>query len=127
MANQRSLPVFSNLLFLNITYDDYLDNLTLKFHKSGEIARNSITESKETNKKYYDEKENDAIFSVDQLVYLLNRKSRKGHSKKLTPQYSGPYKILEVNLPVNCTVLIRKILTKVHMNRLKHAFVSGLL
>lgn len=106
------------------TYDDYLDNLTLKLRKSHEIAKNNIIDSKEVNKKYYDKKVNNVYFSVGQLVYLLNEKTKKGQSKKLTPQYTGPYKILEINLPVNCTILIGKKPTKVHMNRLKHAFVS---
>lgn len=41
------------------TYDDYIDELTLKLQKSHEIARNNLLDSKEVNKKYYDRKTND--------------------------------------------------------------------
>lgn len=107
------------------TYDNYLDALTLKLQKSREIARNNLLQSKQTHKGYYDKNVKDVNFSEAQYVYLLNEKTKQGCNKKLTQNYTGPYKILEVNLPVNCTIEVGKRRMKVHMNKLKHAFVAG--
>lgn len=107
------------------TYDDYLDELTLKLQKSNEIARNNLLQSKETNKKYYDKKTNDIHFNVGEKVYLLNEYTKPGRSKKLTQNYTGPYPIVEINSPVNYTIKIKKKNVKVHANRLKKAFISG--
>lgn len=111
---------------LKYTYEDYLDNLTLKLRKSHELAKTNLLESKVVSKKYYDQKINDTVFLEGQLVYLQNEQTKKGQTKKLTQNYNGPYKILEINSPVNCTILVNKKPIKVHMNRLKHAFVSGM-
>lgn len=106
------------------TYDDYLDILKMRMQKSHEIAKNNAIESKITNKKYYDRKVNNVEFQAGDLVFLLNEKTKPGKSKKLTPHYEGPYKIIEVNSPVNCTLQIKNKKSKVHVNKLKQAFVS---
>lgn len=107
------------------TYDNYLDELKLKLQKSHQIAKDNIIKSKETNKNYYDRKSNNVEFKVGQQVYLQNEQTSKGKSKKLTQNYNGPYKIHEINSPVNITILIKNKKVKVHANRLKPAFVSG--
>lgn len=107
------------------SYDDYIDDLKLKLQKSQEIARQNLLKSKVTNKSYHDKKINSVKFNVGDKVFLKNEQITAGTSKKLTPAYSGPYKIVETHPPVNYTILIKNRKTKVHANRLKLAIVSG--
>lgn len=67
----------------------------------------------------------EADFKVGDYLYLLNEQSKLNKSKKLTSNYTGPYEIIKVNSSVNYTIKIKNKNTKVHSNRLKHAFVSG--
>ncbi|KAB0793022.1 hypothetical protein PPYR_12642 [Photinus pyralis] len=103
------------------TYDDYIDNLTLKLQESQAIARKHILGSKEQNKKYYDQNSSTQKFDIGDKVFLLNEQSKPGRAQKLIPNYSGPYEIVEVNPPVNCTLLVKNKRTKVHNNKLKLA------
>lgn len=91
--------------------------------KSQEIAKRHAIQNKEINKRNCDKKLNNVEFNSD-LVYLINEKSKLGKSKKLTPHYEGPYEVLEINSPANCTIRIKNKKTKVHTNKLKQAFVS---
>lgn len=124
-GNKANLPTsITKTPEFKYTYDDYFDELTLKLQKSQEIARNNLLHSKEVNKKYYDKKINNINFKVGQKVYLLNEQIKPRQSKKLTQNYNGPYQIVEINSPVNYTILIKNKQVKVHANRLKPAFVS---
>nr|CAI5863137.1 unnamed protein product [Callosobruchus analis] len=103
------------------TYDNYLDELKLKLQKSHQIARENIIKSKETNKLYYDRKCSSKVkYEIGQSVYLQNEQIPKNKSKKLSQNYNGPYKITEINSPVN----IKNKKVKVHTNRLEPAFVT---
>lgn len=105
------------------TYDDYMDNLTLKLQKSHEIARKHILDSKEQSKKYYDKNCQNQNFKIGDKVFLLNEQSKLNRSRKLSPNYSGPYEITEINSPVNYTILIKNKKHKVHSNKLKLAYI----
>lgn len=105
-------------------YDNYLDELILKLQKSREIARNKLINSKEYNKQIYDKKCKNIQFKVGDSVYLSNEAIKPGKSRKLSPYWLGPYKIIEVNSSTNVTIKIKNKKLKVHTNRLKHAFVS---
>lgn len=100
------------------TYDDYIDELTLKFQKSHQLAKENLIKSKLYNKTIYDKKSTQADFKVGDKVYLLNELSKPGQSKKLNPAYTGPYDIIEINSDVNCRLLIKNKKVKVHFNRL---------
>ena len=109
------------------TYDDYVSELKLKLQTSHKIAKENIIKSKNTNKVYYDKKtKNNANYEIGQNVYLQNEQTTKGKSKKLSQHYNGPYKIIEINSPVNVTLSIKNKKVKVHTNRLKPAFVTDL-
>lgn len=71
--------------------------MILKFQKSHEIARDNLLKSKLINKTYYDRKSKTTCFEIGDKVYLTNEQKKIGKSKKLTPNYSGPYKIIEKN------------------------------
>nr|CAI5826123.1 unnamed protein product [Callosobruchus analis] len=107
------------------TYDNYLDELKLKLQESHQIARENIIKSKETNKLYYDRKcSSNVKYEIGQSGYLQNEQIPKNKSKKLSQNYNGPYKITEINSPVNVILLIKNKKVKVHTNRLKPAFVT---
>lgn len=104
-------------------YDTYLDELILKLRKSRDIARNKLIHSKEYNKVIYDKKCKDIKFKVRDLVYVSNEAIKVGRSRKLSPYWIGPYKIIKVNSKTNVTIKNKNKILKVHTNRLKHAFV----
>lgn len=106
------------------SYDNYLDDLKLKLQKSHQIAKDNLVKSKEINKKYYDKNSKITNYTVGDMVFLTNEQAKIGKSKKLTNNYNGPYKIIEVNSNSNCTLLVNRKKIKVHVDRLKHAFVS---
>lgn len=105
------------------TYDDYMDNLTLKLQKSQEIARKHILKSKKINIKIYDKNCKNHNFNIGDKVFLLNEQSKLNRSKKLTPNYLGPYEIVQINSPVNYTILIKNKKHKVYSNKLKLAHI----
>lgn len=107
------------------SYDDYMDELTFKLRKSNQLARNNLIESKHKNKIYYDAKCNQINYKVGDKVYLLNKTINIGNSKKLTQNYNGPYKIIQVTSPSNVIIKVKNKNLKVHVDRLKPAFVSG--
>lgn len=108
-ANKPNLPnsITKNPEF-KYTYNDYLDEITLKLNKSHQLARNHLLHSKEINKQHYDKHINPINFNIGDLVYILNEQTKQGKSKKLSPRYNGPYKIIDVNIP-NCTLIERKL------------------
>jgi transposase InsO family protein len=106
------------------TYDNYVDELTLKLQKSRQMARENAIKSKERNKIYYDKRITSISFKKGDNVYLLNEQTKTGKSKKLTTRYQGPYLIVDAS-NVNCTLLINRKRVVVHKNRLKPAFVAG--
>jgi len=84
--------------------------------ESQEIAKNRILANKEASKKIYDKKSHDISFSVGDKVYFETKSARN----KLTPQWTGPFEILEI-LPNGVNIAIkhknkRKVL---HKNLLK--------
>lgn len=104
------------------TYEDYLDELFLKLRKSHTLAKEHLVESKNINKKYFDRNAKLLKFDVGDKVYMLNENKKIGKSKKLSPNYNGPYKIISRNHP-NYTILVGKNRKAVHSNLLKRAFV----
>ena len=60
-------------------------------------------------------------FKINDQVYLRNTVTKLNQSKKLTSNYSGPFKVIKINSPVNCTILVKNKKVKVHINRLKKA------
>ena len=90
------------------TYSNYIDHLKLKLNRSQEIARNNLLYQKQKSKDIYDRKSNNNIkFKINDQVYLRNIVTKLNQSKKLTSNYNGPFKIIEINSPVNCTILVK--------------------
>ncbi|KAL3273317.1 hypothetical protein HHI36_014766 [Cryptolaemus montrouzieri] len=72
-----------------------------------EIARDNLIKSKQTNKVHYDKKVNNVESKVGQEVYLVNEKIHRNKTKELSQNYEGHHKIIEIDSPVNATILIK--------------------
>lgn len=75
------------------SYDDYIDDLTFKLRKSRELARDNLIDSKNRNKEYYDKKCKIENYKLGDKVYITNENNKPGRSKKLSPQFTGPYEM----------------------------------
>lgn len=108
------------------TYDDYYSNIKLKLQKSFEIARENLIKSKENSKMYYDKRTNINQYKTGDLVYLQNKNLKPGISKKLQPNFKGPYKILKVFPNHTVKLEIKRNKSAVyHHNLLKPFFSDG--
>jgi hypothetical protein len=76
-------------------YDDYLIELKGRLQSSHEVAREKLLSGKIKSKEYYDKNSDRVEIKVGQKILLLDETVRRGRSKKLSPQYIGPYEILE--------------------------------
>jgi len=76
----------------NESYTEYLATLFNKLRDSQNIARENLNAAKKRSKKYYDQKANTRKFKIGDNVYIL-KEPVKG---KLSNQYKGPYKLVEV-------------------------------
>lgn len=73
----------------------------------------------------YDKNIRNENFNIGDLVYLQNEQKGLNKSEKLCPNYIGPFEIIEINSPVNCTIKQNRKRVKVHTNRLKRAFLPA--
>ena len=101
------------------TYDDFYSQLQLKLNRSHEIAREKLLKSKEKSKNYSDNKINVPKFKINDLVIILNKQTKPGLSKKLSPNYRGPYKIVDIQNNNAKLEIKRNKFVKYHLNMLK--------
>jgi hypothetical protein len=83
-----------------------------------EVARQKLISSKEKSKEYYDKGSEPFEIQIGQEVLLFVETVRRGRSKKLSPQYVGPYEVLAVE-GVNVTIRKGRTTQKVHVNRIR--------
>ena len=103
---------------VHYNYDDYLMELRGRLQSAHEVARQRLVTKKEESKKYYDKGTEPCDFQVGQKVLLYDETVRRGRSKKLSPQYVGPYDVVAVE-GVNVTIKRGRNTQKVHVNRIK--------
>ncbi|XP_011859870.1 PREDICTED: uncharacterized protein LOC105557283 [Vollenhovia emeryi] len=101
------------------TYDDYAQELKERIRAANQIAKANSKEEKEKSKKYYDKKAKETSFKVGDKVLLLDETLRRGRSKKLEPEWIGPYTVMEKHNDVNYSVKMGRRTIRVHANRLK--------
>jgi transposase InsO family protein len=75
---------------------DYLTELRGRLQSSHEVAREKLLSGKVKSKEYYDKNSERVEIKVGQKILLLDGTVRRGRSKNLSPQYIGPYEVLEV-------------------------------
>jgi hypothetical protein len=100
------------------SYDDYLTELKGRLQSAHEVARQKLIINKEKSKAYYDKGTAEHEVQVGQKVLLFDETVRRGRSKKLSPQYIGPYEVLAVD-GVNVTIKKGRNAQKVHVNRVR--------
>jgi hypothetical protein len=99
-------------------YDNYLTELKERLQSAHEIARQRLIIGKEKSKEHYDKGSEKCEIQVGQKILLFDETVRRGRSKKLSPQYIGPYEVLAVE---GMNVVIRKgrNTQKVHVYRVR--------
>lgn len=101
------------------TYDAYHNQLQHRLQRSHEIARENLIDMKEKAKVRYDRTSTSCKYQVGDSVFLKNEATKKGLSKKLSPDFTGPHEIIEVHETPNVTLKVGNKFVKVHTNRLK--------
>jgi Integrase core domain len=104
--NREPSPIYN--------YDDYLAELRYRLQTSHAIAKDKIKNTKTRNKRYYDAHCQEHSYNVGDWV-LLKKMQREN---KLTPLYDGPFKIISIDSPVNCTIKKGRKEVRVHFNLL---------
>jgi hypothetical protein len=102
-------------------YDDYVLELKSRLQSSHEVAREKLLSNKEKSKVYYDKQSETPDVQVGQKVLIYDETVRRGRSKKLSPQYIGPYEVLAVE-GVNVVIRKGRATQKVHVNRVRPFF-----
>ena len=89
-----------------------------RLQSSHEIARQRLLSGKEMSKQYYDRGSDLPDIQVGQKVLISDETVLWGRSRKLSPQYLGPYEVLAVE-GVNVTIKKGRSTQKVHVNRVR--------
>lgn len=109
------------------TADDYKCELAARLQTAHDIAREALKSAAESRKQRYDRKAKEVSLKVGSRVYLRIGEGAPGLSKKLSPKWKGPYRVVERISPVNLKIAdIASGKTEiVHANRLKPAPNDG--
>jgi hypothetical protein len=99
-------------------YENYLTELRRRLQLAHEVARQKLISRKEKSKEYYDKRSETFEIQIGQKVMLFDETVCRGRSKKLSPQYIGPYEALAVD-GVNVTIRKGRTTQKVHVNRIR--------
>lgn len=100
-------------------HGDYIAELKHNLNTAFKVARDNLKIAKETQKKQVDKHSKQVEFKVGDEVQLLNEAVRQGRSKKLGPQWNGPYTIVDKIGEVNFKIKMGRKEKIVHGNKLK--------
>ena len=103
---------------IQYNYDDYVMELKGRLQSSHEIARQRLLSGKERSKEYYDKGSEIPTIQVWQKELIFDKTVRRWRSKKISPQYIGPYDVLAVE-GVNVVIKRGRTTQKIHVNRVK--------
>lgn len=119
-GRQAKIPsIYNKEPEINYNYDDYSFELKSRLQNAQTVAREKLIDQKRISKVYYDRKINPITYQIGDRVLLKSEQPPVGHNKKLSPLYTGPYLVVDVNSDVNCTLLYKNKHMRVHNNRLK--------
>lgn len=102
--------------------DDYVAQLKNNLTQSYKIVRENLIKGKNHNKEYYDKTLNEVTFKVGDQVQLLNENVRQGRSKKLGPQWIGPYVVTNTIGDTNYEISKGRKTMIVHGDKLKNYY-----
>jgi len=101
------------------SYEDYAQELRERLRATNQLAKEHLKQEKEKAKQQYDKAINKRTFQIGDKVLLYDETVRRGRSKKLEPQWIGPYVIIEKNNDLNYTIKRGRKTTRIHANRIK--------
>ena len=101
------------------TYPDYVKHLIKIQETAHSKARLNLKQSQQIQKRNYDLKTKETMFSKGDVVYRLNLASKIGESNKLKEVYSGPYVVTQVITPRVIQIRNRKRSFNIHHDNLK--------
>ena len=109
------------------TPTDYVSQLTERLRVAFQCAKEVNAKAREQQKSQYDKRAKELDYHVGDNVLLDIKVVAKGDSKKFTPKYKGPYKVIKVydNQTVDIANDVYEI-QRVHVNRLKAIYVTML-
>lgn len=100
-------------------YDDYQFELKRKIQETQDIVKNRLISNKEKSEERYDEQSYTVPLKGGDKVYLETKASHN----KITPKWTGPFKILEILLNnVNIAIKQKGKRKLVHRNLLKRYY-----
>ena len=102
---------------LEPTYKEYLENLNDKLFQLQALAHENFTQDKAKSKEYNNRKINPQNFKVGDTEYMI----KEPRKEKLSEQYTGPYKVLEILPNQNVRIQSNGGTRVVHINKLKIA------
>ena len=108
-----------NNSLINFNYDTLANEIKSRFKYSHQLAKENIQKNKQISKQYYDKNTKETELKVGDLVLLKDNNTYKGKCKKLLPVWKGPYEIMDLPSPVNCTIMVNGKNIIVHRNKLK--------
>ena len=106
------------------SYDDYALELRERLRATNSIAKDNIRDEKQKSKDYYDRSVKETNYKIGDKILLFDETLRRGRSKKLDAQWTGPYTVTERHSHVNYTVKRGRRTVRVHVNRIK-PFIEG--
>jgi hypothetical protein len=74
---------------------DYKSQMILRMQNAFELTRNNILQARNIQKKNYDNNTTETFFKIGDRVFLSTVAIKTGQTKKFTPKWSGPYRILD--------------------------------
>ena len=86
-----------------------------------QLVRENLLDARLAHKTQYDRRARNRIFEIGDRVLKDVRVVKKGHSKKFTPKYVGPYRVIEVltDLTVRIQAEGQPKSELIHVNRIK--------
>lgn len=103
----------------SVTVSEYVKNLDQSMVQAHEQARQTLQSNLEVRKRDYDLRLNSRSYCLGDIVYILDCASKKGSSKKLSPQWIGPCVIVSCISSFLYKVRTKKTQCTVNHDRLK--------
>ena len=105
---------------ISIDQNQYKTQLTHRLRESFDVARKTQSIFNSRKKEYYDRSHSDIKFKIGSFIILRTPTAKVGLSKKLIPQFNGPYEVLQkcsdLNYKVKC--LKNNKIQRVHVQRM---------
>ena len=86
--------------FKSVSTNEWVDDLVERMSKVHHQVREKLKSVQAYQKRTYDLKLNENIYQAGDLVYQLEKTSKRGLSPKLQPVWKGPFLVLQAKHPL---------------------------